>query len=142
MGGHHQGWGFNGVIVVNQEVSEMRKLIAEVLDAYQAKCGGGVKVRWRLLALLSFLDMHSDICICVENVMAVLVLLHFHKAQWLDGSMDAGCFGRVSSGRRPWQCHQQCERPRGLGAGGAGARASARMSTRGGTGGRRRPPTS
>jgi hypothetical protein len=99
------------MIVVNQEVSEMRKLIAEALDAYQAKCGGGVKVRWQLLALLSFLDMRSDICIYVENVMAVLVLLHFHKAQWLDGSMDAGCFGRVSSGRRPWQCHQQCERP-------------------------------
>ena len=43
-------------------VSEMRKLIGEALDAYQAECGGpgGVRLR-RLLALSSFPDMHIDI---------------------------------------------------------------------------------
>jgi len=51
-----------------------------------------VRVR-RLLALSSFPDMHSDICIYAEDAMAALVLLPFHKAQRLDGSMDAGHFG-------------------------------------------------
>ena len=80
--------------VVDEEVSEMRKLIGEALDVYQAECGGpgGVRVR-RLLALSSFPDMHSDICICAEDAMAALVLLPFHKAQRVDGSMDAGHFG-------------------------------------------------
>ncbi|PAN22118.1 hypothetical protein PAHAL_3G515500 [Panicum hallii] len=87
-----KGGGFDGVTVVDEEVSEMRKLIGEALDAYQAECGEGVKVR-RLLALSSFPDMHSDICICAEDAMAALVLLPFHKAQRLDGSMDAGHFG-------------------------------------------------
>ncbi|RLN29993.1 cation/H(+) antiporter 28 [Panicum miliaceum] len=87
-----KGGGFDGVTVVDEEVSEMRKLIGEALDAYQAECGEGVKVR-RLLALSSFPDMHSDICICAEDAMAALVLLPFHKAQQLDGSMDAGHFG-------------------------------------------------
>ena len=86
--------GFDGVTVVDEEVSEMRKLIGEVLDAYQAECGGpgGVRVR-QLLALSSFPDMHNDICICAEDAMAALVLLPFHKAQRVDGSMDAGHFG-------------------------------------------------
>ena len=83
-----KGRGFDGVTVVDEEVSEMRKLIGEALDAYQAECGGGVRVR-QLLALSSFLDMHSDICICAEDAMAALVLLPFHKAQRVDGSMDA-----------------------------------------------------
>ena len=89
-----KGRGFDGVTVVDEEVSEMRKLIGEALDAYQAECGGpgGVRVR-RLLALSSFPDMHSDICICAEDAMAALVLLPFHKAQRGDGSMDAGHFG-------------------------------------------------
>ena len=85
-----KGRGFDGVTVVDEEVSEMRKLISEALDAYQAECGGpgGVRVR-RLLALSSFPDMHSDICICAEDAMAALVLLPFHKAHRVDGSMDA-----------------------------------------------------
>ena len=60
-----KGRGFDGVTVVDEEVSEMRKLIGEALDAYQAECGGpeGMRVR-RLLALSSFPDMHNDICIC------------------------------------------------------------------------------
>ncbi|KAG2631119.1 cation/H(+) antiporter 28-like [Panicum virgatum] len=89
-----RGGGFDGVTVVDEEVSEMRKLIGEALDAYQVECdnGGGVKVR-RLLALSAFPNMHSDICICAEDAMAALVLLPFHKAQRLDGSMDAGRFG-------------------------------------------------
>uniref|UniRef100_A0ACD5T7G8 Uncharacterized protein n=1 Tax=Avena sativa TaxID=4498 RepID=A0ACD5T7G8_AVESA len=90
-----KGGGFDGVTVVDEEVSEMRKLIGEALDAYQADCGGEsdrVKVR-RLLALSSFPDMHSDICICAEDAMAALILLPFHKAQCLDGTMDAGHFG-------------------------------------------------
>ena len=89
-----KGRGFDGVTVVDEEVSEMRKLIGEALDAYQAECGGpgGVRVR-RLLALSSFPDMHNDICICAEDAMAALVLLPFHKAQRVDGSMDAGHFG-------------------------------------------------
>ncbi|OEL25659.1 Cation/H(+) antiporter 28 [Dichanthelium oligosanthes] len=87
-----KGGGFDGVTVVDEEVSEMRKLIGEALDVYQAEGGEGVKVR-RLLALSSFPDMHSDICICAEDAMAALVLLPFHKAQRLDGSMDAGHFG-------------------------------------------------
>ncbi|KAG2622480.1 cation/H(+) antiporter 28-like [Panicum virgatum] len=86
------GGGLDGVTVVDEEVSEMRKLIGEALNAYQAECGGGVRVR-RLLALSSFPDMHSDICICAEDAMATLVLLPFHKAQRADGSMDAGHFG-------------------------------------------------
>lgn len=87
------GGGFDGVtVVVDEEVSEMRKLIGEALDAYQSESGEGVKVR-RLLALSSFPDMHSDICICAEDAMAALVLLPFHKAQRLDGSMDAGHYG-------------------------------------------------
>ena len=89
-----KGRGFDGVTVVDEEVSEMRKLIAEALDAYQVECGGPgvVRVR-RLLALSSFPDMHSDICICAEDSMAAQVLLPFHKAQRVDGSMDAGHFG-------------------------------------------------
>ncbi|XP_062203544.1 cation/H(+) antiporter 28-like [Phragmites australis] len=87
-----KGGGFDGVTVVDEEVSEMRKLIGEALDAYQAECGNGVKVR-RLLALSSFPNMHSDICICAEDAMAALVLLPFHKVQRLDGSMDTGHFG-------------------------------------------------
>ena len=85
-----KGRGFDGVTVVDEEVSEMRKLIGEALDAYQAECGGpgGVRVR-RLLALSSFPDMHSDICIYAEDAMAALVLLPFHKAHRVDGSMDA-----------------------------------------------------
>ncbi|CAN6243117.1 unnamed protein product [Urochloa humidicola] len=84
-----RGGGFDGVTVVDEEVSEMRKLIGEALDAYQAEAGEGVKVR-RLLALSSFPDMHSDICICAEGAMAALVLLPFHKAQRNDGAMDTG----------------------------------------------------
>ncbi|CAN6277614.1 unnamed protein product [Urochloa humidicola] len=84
-----RGGGFDGVTVVDEEVSEMRKLIGEALDAYQADAGEGVKVR-RLLALSSFPDMHSDICICAEDAMAALVLLPFHKAQRGDGAMDTG----------------------------------------------------
>ncbi|CAL5023892.1 unnamed protein product [Urochloa decumbens] len=84
-----RGGGFDGVTVVDEEVSEMRKLIGESLDAYQAEAGEGVKVR-RLLALSSFPDMHSDICICAEDAMAALVLLPFHKAQRPDGAMDTG----------------------------------------------------
>ncbi|TVU48763.1 hypothetical protein EJB05_00035 [Eragrostis curvula] len=89
-----KGGGFDGVTVVDEEVSEMRKLIGEALDAYQADCGGGdaVKVR-RLLALSSFPDMHSDICICAEDAMAALVLLPYHKAQRVDGTMDGGHYG-------------------------------------------------
>ncbi|KAL6591058.1 hypothetical protein ACP70R_050111 [Stipagrostis hirtigluma subsp. patula] len=87
-----KGGGFDGVTVVDEEVSEMRKLIGEALDAYQAECGDAVKVR-RLLALSSFPDMHSDICICAEDAMAALVLLPFHKAQRVDGSMDTGHHG-------------------------------------------------
>ena len=85
-----KGRGFDGVTVVDEEVSEMRKLIGEALDAYQAECGGpgGVRVR-RLLVLSSFPDMHSDICIYAEDAMAALVLLPFHKAHRVDGSMDA-----------------------------------------------------
>ncbi|KAF7069779.1 hypothetical protein CFC21_075360 [Triticum aestivum] len=87
--------GLDGVTVVDEEVSEMRKLIGEALDAYQAECGGEggkVKVR-RLLALSSFPDMHSDLCICAEDAMAALILVPFHKAQCLDGTMDGGHFG-------------------------------------------------
>ncbi|XP_034584164.1 cation/H(+) antiporter 28 [Setaria viridis] len=87
-----RGGGFDGVTVVDEEVSEMRKLIGEALDAYQAEGGEGVKVR-RLLALSSFQDMHSDVCICAEDAMAALVLLPFHKAQRPDGTMDPGHFG-------------------------------------------------
>ncbi|CAN6247121.1 unnamed protein product [Urochloa humidicola] len=87
-----RGGGFDGVTVVDEEVSEMRKLIGEALDAYQAEAGEGVKVR-RLLALSSFPDMHSDICICAEDAMAALVLLPFHKAQRPDGAMDTGHLG-------------------------------------------------
>lgn len=87
-----KGGGFDGVTVVDEEVSEMRKLIGEALDAYQEDCGDGVKVR-RLLALSSFPDMHSDICICAEDAMAAVVLLPFHKSQRLDGTMDTGHFG-------------------------------------------------
>ncbi|KAI4992680.1 hypothetical protein ZWY2020_060045 [Hordeum vulgare] len=54
--------------------------------------GGKVKVR-RLLALSSFPDMHSDMCICAEDAMAALILLPFHKTQCLDGTMDGGHFG-------------------------------------------------
>nr|BAK06511.1 predicted protein [Hordeum vulgare subsp. vulgare] len=87
--------GLDGVTVVDEEVSEMRKLVGEALDAYQAECGGEggkVKVR-RLLALSSFPDMHSDMCICAEDAMAALILLPFHKTQCLDGTMDGGHFG-------------------------------------------------
>ncbi|XBI83029.1 hypothetical protein VPH35_091591 [Triticum aestivum] len=84
--------GLDGVTVVDEEVSEMRKLIGEALDAYQAECGGKVKVR-RLLALSSFPDMHSDLCICAEDAMAALILVPFHKTQCLDGTMDGGHFG-------------------------------------------------
>jgi len=35
-----KGSGFDGVTVVDKEVSEMRKLIGEALHAYQAECGG------------------------------------------------------------------------------------------------------
>ncbi|EMS66526.1 Cation/H(+) antiporter 28 [Triticum urartu] len=87
--------GLDGVTVVDEEVSEMRKLIGEALDAYQAECGGEggkVKVR-RLLALSSFPDMHSDMCICAEDAMAALILVPFHKTQCLDGTMDGGHFG-------------------------------------------------
>ncbi|CAN6230388.1 unnamed protein product [Urochloa humidicola] len=87
-----RGGGFDGVTVVDEEVSEMRKLIGEALDAYQAEAGEGVKVR-RLLALSSFPDMHSDICTCAEDAMAALVLLPFHKAQRPDGAMDTGHLG-------------------------------------------------
>jgi hypothetical protein len=87
-----RGGGFDGVTVVDEEVSEMRKLIGEALDAYQAEGGEGVRVR-RLLALSSFQDMHSDVCICAEDAMAALVLLPFHKAQRPDGGMDPGHFG-------------------------------------------------
>ncbi|XP_039797937.1 cation/H(+) antiporter 28-like [Panicum virgatum] len=89
-----KGRGFDGMTVVDEEVLEMRKLIGEALDAYQAECGGpgGMRVR-RLLALSSFPDMHSGICMCAEDAMAALVLLPFHKAQRVDGSMDAGHFG-------------------------------------------------
>ncbi|KQJ85581.1 cation/H(+) antiporter 28 [Brachypodium distachyon] len=80
-----KGGGFDGVTVVDEEVSEMRKLIGEALDAY---ISSDVKVR-RLLALSSFQDMHSDMCICAEDAMAALILLPFHKAQCLDGTMDA-----------------------------------------------------
>ncbi|EES16463.1 hypothetical protein SORBI_3008G191900 [Sorghum bicolor] len=89
-----KGGGFDGVTVVDEEVSEMRKLIGEALDAYQAECGGGAKVKVRrLLALSSFPDMHSDMCICAEDAMAALVLLPFHKAQRADGSMEPGHHG-------------------------------------------------
>ncbi|KAL5672134.1 hypothetical protein ACJX0J_016440, partial [Zea mays] len=89
-----KGGGFDGVTVVDEEVSEMRKLIGEALDAYQAECGGGAKVKVRrLLALSSFPDMHSDICICAEDAMAALVLLPFHKAQRADGTMEPGHYG-------------------------------------------------
>ncbi|VAI11934.1 unnamed protein product [Triticum turgidum subsp. durum] len=87
--------GLDGVTVVDEEVSEMRKLIGEALDAYRAECGGEggkVKVR-RLLALSSFPDMHSDMCICAEDAMAALILVPFHKTQCLDGTMDGGHFG-------------------------------------------------
>ncbi|KAG8092790.1 hypothetical protein GUJ93_ZPchr0012g19074 [Zizania palustris] len=87
-----KGGGFDGVTVVDEEVSEMRKLIGEALDAYQADRGDGVRVR-RLLALSSFPDMHSDICICAEDAMAALVLLPFHKRQREDGAMDGGHLG-------------------------------------------------
>uniref|UniRef100_A0A0E0MQ48 Uncharacterized protein n=1 Tax=Oryza punctata TaxID=4537 RepID=A0A0E0MQ48_ORYPU len=89
-----KGGGFDGVTVVDEEVSEMRKLIGEALDAYQAERGsdGAVRVR-RVLALSSFPDMHSDICICAEDAMAALVLLPFHKRQRADGAMEAGPFG-------------------------------------------------
>nr|ACO87678.1 cation/proton exchanger [Brachypodium sylvaticum] len=80
-----KGGGFDGVTVVDEEVSEMRKLIGEALDAYVS---GDIKVR-RLLALSSFQDMHGDMCICAEDAMAALILLPFHKTQCLDGTMDA-----------------------------------------------------
>jgi len=89
-----KGGRFDGVTVVDEEVSEMRKLIGEALDAYQSECGGCAKVKVRrLLALSSFPDMHSDMCICAEDAMAALVLLPFHKAQRADGSMEPGHHG-------------------------------------------------
>ena len=89
-----KGGRFDGVTVVDEEVSEMRKLIGEALDAYQSECGGCAKVKVRrLLALSSFPDMHSDMCICAEDAMAALVLLPFHKAQRSDGSMEPGHHG-------------------------------------------------
>lgn len=84
-----KGGGFDGVTVVDEEVSEMRKQIGEALDAYQGD-DGAVRVR-RVLALSSFTDMHSDICICAEEAMAALVLLPFHKRQRREddgGAMD------------------------------------------------------
>uniref|UniRef100_A0A0D9Y1X0 Uncharacterized protein n=1 Tax=Leersia perrieri TaxID=77586 RepID=A0A0D9Y1X0_9ORYZ len=85
-----KGGGFDGVTVVDEEVAETRKLIGEALDAQVAAAANNkVRVR-RVLALSSFQDMHSDICICAEDAMAALVLLPFHKRQRPDGAMDAG----------------------------------------------------
>ncbi|KAL6847479.1 hypothetical protein ACP4OV_023332 [Aristida adscensionis] len=116
--------GCDGVTVVDEEVSEMRKLIGEALEAYQAERGEAVRVR-RLLALSSFPDMHSDICVCAEDAMAVLVLLPFHKAQRGDGGMDAGHHGFRTVNQKVLQlapCSVGVVVDRGLGRlGGGGA---------------------
>ncbi|KAI4992275.1 hypothetical protein ZWY2020_051692 [Hordeum vulgare] len=82
----------------------MRKLVGEALDAYQAECGGEggkVKVR-RLLALSSFPDMHSDMCICAEDAMAALICRCSIKTQRSDGTMDGGLrFGQEPEAAAP-----------------------------------------
>ncbi|OAY79742.1 Cation/H(+) antiporter 28, partial [Ananas comosus] len=85
-----KGDGQEVVTVGDESVVEFRKLVGEALVAYQQQDGNdGVKIQ-RLLAVSSFSDMHRDICSYAEDVLAVLIVLPFHKRQKLDGSMDLG----------------------------------------------------
>ncbi|KAJ4779251.1 Cation/H(+) antiporter 28 [Rhynchospora pubera] len=87
-----KGDGQEGIEVMDEEVLEMRNHIGGALNMFQQKSNDEVNVR-RLLAISSFDDMDRDICMCADDVKAVLIILPFHKSQRIDGSMNAGHAG-------------------------------------------------
>ncbi|KAJ1695443.1 hypothetical protein LUZ63_012141 [Rhynchospora breviuscula] len=87
-----KGDGPEGIEVMDEEVLEMRNHIGGALNVFQQKSNDEINVR-RLLAISSFDDMDRDICMCAEDVKAVLIILPFHKSQRIDGSMNTGHAG-------------------------------------------------
>ncbi|KAJ3687740.1 hypothetical protein LUZ61_016904 [Rhynchospora tenuis] len=87
-----KGDGLEGIEVMDEEVLEMRNHIGDALHVFQQRSNDEINVR-RLLAISSFDDMDKDICMCAEDVKAVLIILPFHKSQRIDGSMNTGHAG-------------------------------------------------
>ncbi|KAJ3697829.1 hypothetical protein LUZ61_001534 [Rhynchospora tenuis] len=84
-----RGEGAEAVEVADTEVMDVRYQIGEALEAFQKENKDGVNVK-RLQAISSLDDMDRDICMCAKDVMAVLILIPFHKCQRMDGLMDTG----------------------------------------------------
>ncbi|KAJ4755556.1 Cation/H(+) antiporter 28 [Rhynchospora pubera] len=87
-----RGQGAEAVEVTDAEVMDVRNEIGEALEAFRKENNDGVNVK-RLQAISSFDDMDRDICMCAKDVMAVLILIPFHKCQRMDGPMDIGHAG-------------------------------------------------
>ncbi|CAN1787705.1 Cation/H(+) antiporter 28 [Linum perenne] len=84
-----QSDGLDTVTVTDKNVTEMRDLISNNVQAYIDESGEGITIR-RMLALSTFNGMAHDIFTLGEDLMATLIILPFHKTQKPDGTLDGG----------------------------------------------------
>lgn len=83
------GEGVDAVTVTDERIVHMREQIGTALDVYLENAGDMVTIR-RLLAISPLNTMHQDVCNGARDILALLIILPFHKKQKVDGSMDDG----------------------------------------------------
>ncbi|XP_077213974.1 cation/hydrogen exchanger 28 [Tasmannia lanceolata] len=79
--------GIEGVTVNDEAITGMRDQMTSVLEEYVQESGEGVTIR-RLLALSSYENMHADVFNGARDVMAVFIILPFHRRLMVDGTME------------------------------------------------------
>lgn len=81
-----RGEGTEGVTVTDPEVVRMREEVTSAVKCYLEEDREGISVR-RMMALSTLNNMHQDICMLAEDLLASLIVLPFHKDQEDDGSL-------------------------------------------------------
>ncbi|KAM7509041.1 hypothetical protein LguiA_019494 [Lonicera macranthoides] len=81
-----RGQGSEGVTVTDPEVVRMREEVTSAVKCYLEEDREGISVR-RMMALSTLNNMHQDICMLAEDLLASLIILPFHKDQEDDGSL-------------------------------------------------------
>ncbi|XP_069153138.1 cation/H(+) antiporter 28 [Solanum lycopersicum] len=87
-----QGEGIDAITVTDPTVVEMREKITQDVNGYLNDNCQGVSLR-RMMALSTINNMHQDISILAEDLMAHLIILPFHKNQEEDGRLQVGHTG-------------------------------------------------
>ncbi|KAH6756324.1 hypothetical protein C2S51_038919 [Perilla frutescens var. frutescens] len=84
--------GMDTVSVTDPAVVEKRDQISNGVNAYLDEDGEGITMQ-RMLALSTLSNMHQDVCILAEDLMASLIVLPFHKQQEPGGRLNLGHAG-------------------------------------------------